>query len=77
LAVLVTVLKLSFVVSLSFTIPLATRFSETMADVEKAGYEVDAAARDSDQEVRKGSITEAADIYGDIETAEREDHDAL
>ncbi|EGP91209.1 unnamed protein product [Zymoseptoria tritici ST99CH_1A5] len=41
-----------------------------MADVEKNNHEVDARGLNSDHDVRKGSITEAADIYGSAEAAE-------
>jgi amino acid transporter len=43
-----------------------------MADVEKANYEIDAGPHDgSDHDVRKGSMTEAAGLYGESD-AERE-----
>lgn len=44
-----------------------------MADLEKSDYKVEDGYPDSDGvvDVRKGSVTEAADIYGDEEKAER------
>lgn len=46
-----------------------------MADLEKEQYKVGAGLPGDDSDgadVRKGTVTEAADLYGDEERAERE-----
>lgn len=45
-----------------------------MADLEKANYKVEGSSPGSDSDgvdVKKGTITEAVDLYGDEERAER------
>lgn len=56
------------------TIPGKPAAAKKMADLEKARYNVDAglAGDESDgADVKRGTITEAADLYGDEATAER------
>lgn len=46
-----------------------------MADLEKANYKVDSSLPGDESDgadVKKGTITEAADLYGDEERAERQ-----